>query len=156
PNVSYDNVSIQLGELFRGTIGPVLANINKTIAPVKPVLDALTSPIPVISDLMGQPVSLADLAKLFGKGDIADYVYAAKRVSDLANLISSVATTNSINLGGFDFTLPTNAPNLGGVKIGNIVPPTTSPLSQATGGQKQFFTGGVTDSGGLSFPLLEN
>ncbi|QEH35607.1 Bifunctional hemolysin/adenylate cyclase precursor [Aquisphaera giovannonii] len=155
PTIKYDNVSVQLGEVFRNTIGPVLDNIAKTLAPVKPVIDMLTARLPVISDLAGQNVSLADLAALFGRGDIARYVYATKRVSDLAALISSVASTNAINLGGFDFSLSTSAPSLSGVAIGNVFAPPKSPADQASGNQKQFFTGS-SDNAGLAFPLLEN
>jgi Ca2+-binding RTX toxin-like protein len=158
PSVTFDNVSLQLGELFKKTIGPVLSDIGKTLAPVQQVIDTLTAPIPVISDLVGHSVSLADLARMFGEDDIANYVYAAKRMSDLASFVTSMSATNSINLGGFSFSLPTSAPGLSGIVLlaSNIVPPSVSPLNQAQGVQKQFFTGGPGDNAGLSFPLLED
>ena len=70
PSVTFDNVTLQLGELFNKTIGPLLTNIGKTLAPVQQVVDVLTARIPVISDLVGHSVSLLDLAKLFGDGEL--------------------------------------------------------------------------------------
>ncbi|AMV38241.1 matrixin family metalloprotease [Planctomyces sp. SH-PL62] len=154
PKVKFGDVSLQLGEIFRGTIGPVLANISKTIAPLQPIIKILTQPIPVISDLMEQPVTLADLAKIFGHGDMADYLYAAKRVGDLSSLIASAASSNSINLGSFNFSLSTSATNLTGVSYA-ATPPSLTPVQQASGNQKQFFSGGGSDNAGLVFPLLE-
>jgi Ca2+-binding RTX toxin-like protein len=156
PTVRFDDVRLQLGELFRNTIGPTLNDINRVIAPVKPIVDILTQRLPVLSDLAGQSVTLADVARLFGQSEIADYLRAARRVSDLMALVNSAATTNSINLGGFDFSLSTSATSLSGVTIANIFQPPSSPLSQANSSQRQFFTGGGTDNAGLKFPILES
>ena len=70
PTVTFDNVSLQLGELFKKTIGPVLNDIAKTLAPVQQVIDTLTAPIPVISDLVGHSASLVDLGHPVGLVDV--------------------------------------------------------------------------------------
>jgi Ca2+-binding RTX toxin-like protein len=154
PTIRFDDVKAQLGELLKNTVGPVLTNVNKVLAPIKPLINVLQARLPVLSDLMGQKVTLTDVAKLFGNADVANYINAAGRADSLRQLAQSLATSNAINLGGFSFSLPQAAANLDGVTLSNIFAPATKPIDQARGDEKKFFAGvGVSD--GLKFPLFE-
>ena len=81
-------------------------------------------------------------------------------MTDLVSAISSLNATNGINLGGFSFSLPTEgAVTRSGISLQDQQhrrADPTSPINQATGVEKQFFTGGPNDNAGLTFPLLEN
>lgn len=157
PNVQFANVEMQLGELFARTLRPVIDNIANVLKPIEPIISALTKRIPVISDLMGQSVSLADLAKFFGLSDIEPYLAAADRVKKIQNILRSISTTNGINLGSLNFSLPSTATKLSTIKItpGMLTAPAIAPVNQANGSEKEFFNNS-TSGGGLSFPLLDN
>ncbi len=84
PEVKFENVQMNLGDFFSGFAGELLGNVQEVLEPVQPVIDALTTPLPVISDLSGSTVTLVDLARLFGRADVANF---AQAVIDINNLI---------------------------------------------------------------------
>ncbi len=49
--VVYENIQLDLGTLFRDFINPVIAGVQTVLEPFQPVVDFLTDPVPVISDL---------------------------------------------------------------------------------------------------------
>ncbi|MBX3439610.1 MAG: hypothetical protein KF861_19130, partial [Planctomycetaceae bacterium] len=88
PEISFDDVEINFGSFLSDFLGPTVRGMNDVLAPVRPVLDVLTAPLPVISEL-GGPVSMVDLARVFGYADVADFVDAA---NDLSNLVKKLNT----------------------------------------------------------------
>ncbi|MCW5625853.1 MAG: LEPR-XLL domain-containing protein, partial [Burkholderiales bacterium] len=48
-NVSFDNVRLNFGEFLDNFLGPIVDNIADVFDPLKPILDAITEPLPVIS-----------------------------------------------------------------------------------------------------------
>ena len=69
PQVGFNNVKLDLGSFISDFLGPIAEKINDAIKPFDPVLDALQTRIPVLSDLMGRDYTLLDLAATFGKVD---------------------------------------------------------------------------------------
>ena len=67
--ISFNNIELNLGDFFGGFAGEVLGTVKDVLDPIQPIVDALTDPIPVISDLAGD-ISLADIARMFGRADI--------------------------------------------------------------------------------------
>ena len=71
-------------------LGPAFDEIAKFIDPFMPVIDVLTAPIPVLSDLAGEPFTILDLAAIFGDVDprfidaIADILDVIAAVGDIA------------------------------------------------------------------------
>lgn len=65
----FNNVALDLGSFISDFLKPVADQINGIIKPFDPVLDALQTRIPVLSDLMGRDYTLLDLAVTFGKVD---------------------------------------------------------------------------------------
>ncbi|MBE3131920.1 MAG: hypothetical protein IMZ55_00460, partial [Acidobacteria bacterium] len=110
PVIDFTNVRLNMGEFFSDLLGPILGTIDDIIDPVRPILDVLTAPIPVISDLAGD-VSLADLGRLFGYGDVADFIFALDTIADLLEVVS-FDTDVFINLGGFGVTYDGGTPIL--------------------------------------------
>ncbi|NEQ36297.1 MAG: hypothetical protein F6K40_08385 [Okeania sp. SIO3I5] len=91
--VAFNNVSLDLGSFISDFLGPVAKEVQKVTRPIQPVIDAVTDPIPVISDLAGKDISLLDLAEAFGYAEVG-------MIEDIANIIELV---NAI---------PTDAENL--------------------------------------------
>ena len=103
PAVVFSDIRLNLGEFLSGMLGDTFSEINDIIDPVRPILDTITAPIPVISDLFGHDVSLVDIARMFGYGDVADYVEAVDTISDLL-ATSGLSGDLWINLGGYALT----------------------------------------------------
>ncbi|MEM9643765.1 MAG: hypothetical protein AAF989_02130, partial [Planctomycetota bacterium] len=87
PEIAFDEVALDLGSFISDIIGPALQPVNDMIDPIRPILDALTTPIPVISDLAGE-VTFVDLMGLFGSGgeSVAQFVEAAATIADLIDV----------------------------------------------------------------------
>src|SRR5262245_19364137 len=64
-SVYFEKVGLDLGSYFSDLIGPIVEKVQEVTEPIKPFLDFLTEPIPVISQLAG-PTSLLDIAAMSG------------------------------------------------------------------------------------------
>ena len=62
PQVSFNNIGLDVGSFFQSFVGPVFDQIDQALAPVQPVLELLSTPIPVLSDVVGHDVTVAELA----------------------------------------------------------------------------------------------
>jgi Ca2+-binding RTX toxin-like protein len=99
--VAFENVGLDLGSFFSDFLRPLVSGIQDVTKPLQPFIDVFTSPIPVISDLAGEPVTLLDVAALFGEVDPG-------MIEAIANVITLVNT------------IPTNAGNVV-VPFGSVV-----------------------------------
>src|SRR5947209_6946029 len=78
--VAFENIGLDLGSFFSDFLKPLVKGIQDVTNPLQPFIDVFTSPIPVISDLAGQPITLLDIAGLFGEVDpgmieaVADFI----------------------------------------------------------------------------------
>ncbi|MCA9197940.1 MAG: FG-GAP repeat protein, partial [Planctomycetales bacterium] len=165
PQIEFANVQMNLGSFLSDFLRPIVENINNTLDPVRPVLDVLTDPIPVISDL-GGPVTLLDLADFFGYGDYNDFIYAVDDISDLAQQLSEISGDNNwIDLGGFnvDGALAGSTRGSGNLTaavnavqtfetIRSQIDASPQPAQAAAFNSSVGFSGG----GGFKFPILEN
>ncbi len=99
PSVWFNNTSLNLGTFFDGLAGQVLNEVSRVTAPLKPIIDILTTPIPVLSDLGSSKVTLLDFAGL-----TPDQTAAIKGLADIIALADEIdkfadASTVSIDLG---------------------------------------------------------
>ncbi len=87
PVVEIRDAALDMGSFVSDVIGPTLEKVNELIDPIRPILDALTTPIPVISDLAGE-TTFVDLMRLFGSGGdtVANFVESAAQLADLINI----------------------------------------------------------------------
>ena len=89
PEVTYDGLGINLGEFLSKTIGPVLVGIDNLFDGIRPVLEVIAAPFPVIGDYIPDPDSLIEIASTafpFLK-PLEIFAEAALRISDLTDAI---------------------------------------------------------------------
>ncbi|MES2786950.1 MAG: LEPR-XLL domain-containing protein, partial [Pseudomonadota bacterium] len=178
PELTLGNLRLDIGSFLGETIGPFIRDVYDVIEPIDPILDILTDPIPVLSDLLG-PTSLLDVAAEFGVVNPA-LVTALELLDQLVDFASTVAEGDngyltimdeSITFGGADLDL-TDPTQVGGLTdptkaledvfaaFGGTVP---DEVTQAL----DFITTGFIDqgdlndalggaAGGFSFPFLDN
>ncbi|MHC5544405.1 hypothetical protein ACYOEI_39755, partial [Singulisphaera rosea] len=165
-NVGFGNIQLNVGALTGGIVGGVLRDIQKVLAPIKPIIDVLTTPIPVISDLAGE-VTLIKLAKLFGyvSADTETFVAQAKKLIDFVFSIPTSGGDAWIPLGSFDVAggngngqgVPLQIGGFGGsIQYSNPHPASSQQIHDAllTPGSKD--AGAFLDSTGFSFPILQD
>ncbi|MBI4292469.1 MAG: LEPR-XLL domain-containing protein [Betaproteobacteria bacterium] len=76
---------------LRNLVGDAFEEVAKYIEPFMPVVDILSAPIPILSDLAGEPFTLLDLAAIFGDVDprfieaVADILDVITEIDDLVN-----------------------------------------------------------------------
>lgn len=100
--VKFLNAGLDLGSFLGDFLGPVVSQIQEFTEPLQPIIDILTTPIPVISDMAGEPISLVDIAAFFGEFD-PGLIYA---IADLISFVNSIpASPGSIMLPLGDFDL---------------------------------------------------
>src|SRR6185436_4916545 len=93
---------------------PLLEKVKSVTEPVQPLVDILTTPIPIISDLAGEPIDMLKLAKLFG------YITPGTEqfIRDLATIITLINDTSFSNNGSI--LIPLGDFNLQADGLGNI------------------------------------
>lgn len=168
PSVEFNNVQIDLGTFFSQFVEPILSKIQTVTQPLQPVIDFVTAPIPVISDLEGHSVSLLDLAKLADPSDVEGISDIVKIVG-LINSVPSGVTNVPINLGNFDLgsmadlRSPFSQGMLDGLNLANIPLPTGILNQLQDAGVSlpiQSFVSelipGADNAGGIDFPILDD
>jgi len=109
PDVSIDNVYLDLGKFLSNVVKPVFEKIQIFTHPLDPILEVLGYPLPGLSDLSrlagGDDVDLLDLggvaALVTGFGPLYDLVHKVLNVIDKLNDFE-VGETVRMKLGGFD------------------------------------------------------
>lgn len=115
PVVEFKDIELDLGQFFSGFAGTVLDEVNNILEPVRPIIDFLSQPVPIVSDLAGGSISMLDLLKLQG-GSIAKAAAFIRSVADFDKILQSIPDFGSgklLNMGGaiFDPVTRTFSPN---------------------------------------------
>ncbi|HXV74786.1 MAG TPA: hypothetical protein VD788_00590, partial [Candidatus Polarisedimenticolaceae bacterium] len=84
--VEFRDIGLDLGSFISDFLGPIVEEVQKFTEPFQPVIDVVTAPIPVVSDLAGRDISLVDLAGMTGYVN-PDLIYA---IADVITLINSI------------------------------------------------------------------
>ncbi|WP_406700164.1 SdrD B-like domain-containing protein [Singulisphaera sp. Ch08] len=161
PDVRFSAIQLSLGSFFSDFLAPVVTNIKRALDPIQPILQVLTSPLPVISDLAGT-VTLLDLARVFGYDQTADFIEAVNDINTLANRLSSSTGDLWVDLGSFtvDGKLARNSAAAGQLMPSQIFASNYSAIKSQIATQPELsttFTTATDISGGaFSFPILEN
>lgn len=75
PAITFDQLHLDVGPLIDNFLDPILKEVRRFTGPFQPVIDTLTAPIPVVSDLaelVGQdPVTLLGLMELISGNDLS-------------------------------------------------------------------------------------
>lgn len=97
--VTFDQLHLDVGPLIEDFLDPILKEVRRFTGPFQPVIDTLTAPIPVVSDLaelVGQPpVTMLGLMELISGNDLS-------LIQSIAAFISFV---NNAPTGGGYFSL---------------------------------------------------
>lgn len=158
--LGFNDVRLHMGELVNNMVVPVLEKVNEVLEPIRPVAAALDTPLPVISDLMGEDYTLLDLAR--DMGQISDGTYKfIETVSEFADFVEGVRNfLNGLLEPGsdgwlhfddleLDGNLARQAGNLG--KLQPVAPPNTG-LDEADQQSIKDFE----DQKGFAVPFLKN
>ncbi len=60
--LGFRDVEVDMGSFISDLLKPFVDKIAEVTGPLQPVIDVITAPLPVVSELAGKSVSLADLA----------------------------------------------------------------------------------------------
>ena len=96
-DVSYNDITIDLGDFFRENIAPVIDTVNQYLQPLNEIFDVVQSEIPVISDLselLGQgSVTFLDLVSLPGSGftEVGQFIETVAAISDIVDTLGTIA-----------------------------------------------------------------
>ncbi len=108
PEVWFKNVEIDPGQAIQSFAKPILERVNAVLAPVRPVIEVLQTPLPIISQLAGRPFTLLDMAESFGPifgGQLGpttrQFIKAASDLSNLVNFVQQVSASGNISLGSY-------------------------------------------------------
>ncbi len=116
--LGFTDVTLDLG----GFIDSVASQIGSVLAPIEPLVEVLTTPLPVLSQLAGHNIDLVDLASTLGfcSPSTADFINAvATFLSDGVNV------PDGIDLGSF--TLDPNAA-MNPASLGTLAPASTQAI----------------------------
>lgn len=98
PSVTYSGLCLDLGSFFSDLVSPLLERLDNVLEPIRLLVDLLTTPLPVISDLdPSGEVTVLDLAGIGTPG----FLSVIQFLDSLS--IPSVGDNLSINLGSFGF-----------------------------------------------------
>ncbi|MBF0184830.1 MAG: DUF4347 domain-containing protein [Magnetococcales bacterium] len=96
-NIWMSDIYLDVGTFFTQFLKPIVQVIQYVTDPIMPVIDALTAPIPGISDLMGRDYSIVDLASdmsaMFGGISKLDFIIAMINVLEV---IGHLPTGNDV------------------------------------------------------------
>ena len=167
PQISLDNVSLQLGSFITGFVAPILDDIEPFFSAIQPVMSVLTSPIPVISSLAGQPITLITLAETL-EPQYAAGINAFLSVYNTFNTLygelgSMSAGGLSLDFGDFDVnSLIGDLRGQGSVStssfsLGNLPSAPNLSSSGASGSTMGFLNSlNGTTPGSIQFPILSS
>lgn len=100
-NVRFSDVALDLGSFISDFAKPILSEIQKVTGPIQPIVDILTKPLPVISDL-GPPVTLLDLARMTGTFNTG----LIEAIADIITLVNAIPTNvDNVVIGFGDFVI---------------------------------------------------
>ncbi|MAI42904.1 MAG: hypothetical protein CMP95_10625, partial [Gammaproteobacteria bacterium] len=89
PTIQMLDVSMNLSQFLSDVVGPIFKPIQTMTEPVQPIIDVVTDPLPMLSDLAGRPTSLLDFATMFGGVKGSGYIRAVATIVRLVDIINS-------------------------------------------------------------------
>lgn len=166
--VEFQDVSLDLGSFISDFIDPVLGTVREVTEPLQPIIDFLTAPLPVISDL-GPDLTILDLAEMTGKVDTG-FIESVAGLITFVNAIPLDAETVLLNFG--DFTIYDSLdPELSDLDITDptedvqnkvAVPRDRTGVEETPGGgdpsgtKTKRFTDKIKSAGDFDFPIIND
>jgi len=137
--IALEHIELDAGSIAEQLLGPLFGEVSDFIEPFMPVVDMLTAPIPILSDLAGEPFTLLDLAAIFGGDDLDPrFIDAVADILDVISAINDFLNAPLLKLG--DLVLYDDAagitnfdPNDPGSKLSDIDIDALDPLDPTSG-----------------------
>ena len=155
PEVHFNNNTIYLDSFFDSFAGRMLGGVSRVTGPLRPVIDILSTPIPILSDPGSSRVTLLDFARLQ-----PSETAAVQGLADILSLAGMVGTFDNdgmvqIDLGSLKVSgdLRTDLPADLSV---SIVRQAALAGAQHPDAAKFLNAVRTVGGGGLSFPVLTN
>ena len=101
PQIRFENVQLDVGSFFSRFATPILGKVQTVLKPIQPVIDILTTPLPVISDLLGEETTMVDLIELLYPDSELGFIEALAQTIDVINSIPT-GSAIMLNLGRFE------------------------------------------------------
>lgn len=96
--LGFNSFKLDMGSFIGGVLGPIVSKIQKVVEPLKPLIDFLTTPFPVLDDL-GIEITPLSLAKEFSKGKFDDsMVYAIKDLIALSEKVAAFGKEKELKI----------------------------------------------------------
>ncbi len=86
--VAIENISLDVGSFLNEVLGPIVAEVSKFTAPIQPLIDFITSPVPIVGQL-GLKITWLDLAQMLA-GDKVN-VSLFRSIAEIITLINDIA-----------------------------------------------------------------
>ncbi len=150
PVLTLNNNRVTLETFLRGFANNVLDRIGEITDPLDPVIDVLGTPIPLLSDLGSQDVTLLDIFNL--PQETQDAVNSLQRISDLANLAQTVAISGSpvVDLGDWSMVIHDPRADM----LDEMTGAATRAPSASRPAALNTFLNSASQIDGIAFPLL--
>jgi Ca2+-binding RTX toxin-like protein len=167
-----DSITVDPGTFLGSTVYPMVRDIANTLKPIEPILDTITAPIPVLTDLShlagGGDVTIVSLAEAFGSAEgVQEVVDTVKKITELADALSGGGSGTGFVLGSIklnsDRVSSTSAsPDVADSFIGQV----SGAFNPGGNGDPGSIVGTLSgamndtsanlDSPGFTFPAFEN
>lgn len=114
--VGFEDVELDLGSFLSDFLAPTLGAVQDVTEPLSDIIDFITAPLPVISDL-GPSLSLVDIAEVFGDVDLG----FIDSIADVVALVNAIDTNSGepIAVPYGDFTIYERGDGTNGTDAGD-------------------------------------
>ncbi len=165
PTVMLNNIGLDLGGFLSGFAGGVLSEVDKVLKPIRPIINFLSQPVPVVSKLAGGDVTMLDLLRIQG-GDIAravKFIEAIRNFDRIVQGIPNIGAGKILYMGDAKFNLDQKTFELSGPAVDIAASfKSLAPANSIIGFSPDDFLKTASDLAGegddkfkLGFPLLE-
>ena len=104
PTLAFNRVQLNMGSFVSALASNLLNQVQNAIAPMEPILNFLTSDLPLLDDV-GVDLSLMDLPSIAGYADVSGFFTAVESITSLINTLSSLGS-GYYDLGSFQISGP--------------------------------------------------
>ncbi|MEG3614737.1 calcium-binding protein [Isoptericola haloaureus] len=147
PSIAFTDIGLDLGDFLSEQIAPAIDTINQAIDPLRPIIDTLYAPIPVLTDLSqaagGPEISLVTLAELYSTlagGTDVTAVKTILQIVETAKTVDDLVDTIAADPG--EVILP-----IGDLTLDGAVAKTTAATPDTIASIKETYTAGAAPTG---------
>lgn len=135
PEVQLNNVELEVGDFLNGFVGGILDEVENVIGPVRPIVDFLSSPMPILSDLGIGEITVLDFLELQGAvtPPVKAFIEALATIDSIALNLPSLDAR--LKLGSALFNLETGEFD---INVGDTFAKVAAEFDRITKGVKDF------------------